>query len=284
MQKIPVIYGPTAVGKSAYAIQLAHQHNGEIINCDARQVYTGMIIGTGAVQQHEQEGIPHHLLLFRDPATSYNVGEFLRDARQCEQDIRRRGRLPIYVGGTGLYVQTLLEGLSEGIRVDPLVRAQLEEQSLEDLVQQLLLVDPSTTIDLHNRRYVIRALEIYAATGSTRPPVVKSVEESPYAIIAITRKRGPLVERINVRHAEMFAQGLLEETAALMEQNVAEEVWKTIGYVQARAYLQGEISLDEAIQKTQAAARQYAKRQMTWLRRMEQRLPVRIMQGDQTAL
>lgn len=275
MKRALIVYGPTASGKSAYAVAWAQKHGGEVINCDARQVYKGMAVGTGAISLEEQGGVPHHLLLFRDPAISYNVGDFLRDARLAEADVRSRGHVPVFVGGTGLYVQALVEGLSEGIAVDPALRAALEERDLADLVEELHRVDPDSTVDPHNKRYVVRALEIYRTTGKPKSALVLPKPSQDYSIVALTWPQHLLYERINRRHAAMFHDGLLEETAQLMQQPVAEEVWKTIGYAEARSYLAGHFSLEEAVVHAQTAARHYAKRQMTWLRRMAQRLDIR---------
>lgn len=274
MEGAKIIYGPTASGKSAYAVALAKKLDGEIINCDARQVYRGMAVGTGAVTEQEREGVPHHLLLFRDPAHSYDVGAFLRDGKRVEAEIRSRGHLPIFVGGTGLYVQALVEGISDGIAVDPELRIQLESRDLGDLVEELGRVDPDSTVDPRNKRYVVRALEIFYSTGKPKSALSLPEISKDYEILALVPSMEELYERINLRHAAMFSEGLLEETEALMRQKVDEEVWKTIGYVQARDYLTGQITLEEAVVQTQTAARHYAKRQMTWLRRMETRLSI----------
>lgn len=278
MERARIIYGPTASGKSALAVRLAQELDGEVINCDARQVYKGMAIGTGVVTEQEMAGIPHHLLLFRDPSESYNVGEFLKDATIVEKEVRKRGKVPIYVGGTGLYVQALVEGLSEGITVDPELRERLEARELTDLAAELQRVDPVSTVDLRNKRYVVRALEIFHSTGKPKSRLALPPLSPDYRILAVTLPMEALYERINTRHAQMFCDGLLEETQALMQRPVAEEVWKTIGYPQARSHLLGECTLEEATKAAQTAARQYAKRQMTWLRRMQQRLKVEVIE------
>lgn len=277
-----IVYGPTASGKSAYGVRLAKELDGEVINCDARQVYQGMAVGTGVITTAEMEGVVHHLLQFRDPAEPYNVALFLEDAGRVEKEVRERGKLPIYVGGTGLYVQALMEGIQEGLASDPELRAALEERELEDLVAELRRVDPDSTVDPRNKRYVVRALEIWHTSGGVRSQLQPG-HRADYDLRAILRPLPELYKKINSRHAEMFLSGALQqEVARLEERAVDEEVWKTIGYPQARALLHGNCTLEAAIEQTQVAARHYAKRQMTWLRRMEGRLPVHVLTNVST--
>lgn len=289
MRKSVVIYGPTASGKSDLGIRLAQQLEGEVINADARQVYAGMQVGTGAVEKADQGGIPHHLLGTRDPASSYNAAVFLEEAERCEVEIRDRGHVPIYVGGTGLYVEALLEGLHPMPPVDTALRASLEERArlegAQRLWEELSRLDPvgSSSISPHNLRYILRALEIYHQTGElpsqrTRPRTA----QRPLHILAIHWDPEVLRRRIAERHRQIFSGSQFdEEVRLLMQRPVAPEVWKTIGFEEMRGFLLSVWSREEALERTIRAATAYAKRQRTWLRRMMLRHPVTIIPGEE---
>ncbi|PIV90382.1 tRNA (adenosine(37)-N6)-dimethylallyltransferase MiaA [Candidatus Gracilibacteria bacterium CG17_big_fil_post_rev_8_21_14_2_50_48_13] len=283
-----IIFGPTASGKSALGIHLAKAMHGEVINADARQVYAGMQVGTGAVTKEEMQGIPHHLLGTRPPENPYNAGVFLEDAKRIEADLKGRGILPIYVGGTGLYVQSLVEGLSVQHPADLTLRTMLEKRLQTEgnhaMWIELQKRDPDAAEQIHenNSRYVLRALELSMQSQEKQEYEIDTQEPSShYRVLGISWDPTRLRERITKRHGEIFSGTRFdEEVRALMDRSISEEVWKTIGYLQMRDHILGNITREEALEKTIFAAFAYAKRQRTWLRRMQQRMHIQIVEGE----
>lgn len=271
------IVGPTAAGKSALAIALAERWSGEIINCDSVQVYRGFDVGTGKVPPAERRGIPHHLLDVVEPEEVFTAGDFRRDAERVLAAVRARGSLPIVVGGTGLYLRALLLGLFEGPPRSTELRSRLtglaHRRGREFLHRLLKRLDPAAAARIHSRdtQKLIRAIEVCVLA---RRPVSDLHARGRTALqgfrvvkVGLNPDRARLAERINARVARMFDEGLLEETRAALERPGSLKPLGALGYRQACAALRGELSREEAIRATQAATRQYAKRQMTWFRR-----------------
>ncbi len=274
-----VIVGPTAAGKSALALFLAERCAGEIVNCDSVQVYRGFDIGTGKVPRTERRGIPHHLLDVVEPSEVFTAGDYRWEATRVLEEVRQRGRLPIVVGGTGLYLRALLEGLFEGPQRSEELRARLAEiarrRGREHLHHLLRRLDAQAAARIHPRdtSKITRALEVclLARQPISRMQASGRVALRGFRVIktGLSPDRQELARRINARVEKMFASGLLEETRAMASRPDAERIKPlgALGYLQAAALLRGEIGKDEAIRATQAATRQYAKRQMTWFRR-----------------
>jgi tRNA dimethylallyltransferase len=274
------IVGPTAAGKSALALALAERLEGEIINCDSVQVYRGFDVGTGKVPPAERRGIPHHLLDVVGADAEFTAGDFRREAERVLASVRDRGKLPIVVGGTGLYLRALLLGLFEGPPRSAALRKRLRDlaqrRGREFLHRLLKRLDPAAAARIHSRdtQKLIRAIEVCVLA---RQPVSvlqargRSGLEGFWVVkVGLDPDRARLAERINARVERMFARGLLDETRAALERPHARANLKplgALGYRQACAVLGEGLGLEEAIRTTQAATRQYAKRQMTWFRR-----------------
>lgn len=284
MEKIPVyaVVGPTASGKSAYAIRLAKELDGEVISGDSMQIYRGMDVGTAKASAEEQQGIPHHLLDVAEITEGFSAGRFMELAAEKIAEIHSRGKTPIICGGTGLYIELLLTGkqLSENT-ADEKLREELlafaEEKGNEALHTRLAEIDPASAENIHpnNVKRVVRALEIALTTGSTKSEAdEKSKEgENPYAptIIRLTYgERAKLYEKINLRVRRMFEMGLEEEVRALCEKGLRETptASQAIGYKEFYPYFDGEIPLAQVEEDICRNTRRYAKRQETWFSRM----------------
>lgn len=284
MEKIPVyaVVGPTASGKSAYAIRLAKELDGEVISGDSMQIYRGMDVGTAKASAEEQQGIPHHLLDVAEITEGFSAGRFMELAAEKIAEIHSRGKTPILCGGTGLYIELLLTGkqLSENT-ADEKLREELlafaEEKGNEALHTRLAEIDPASAEAIHpnNVKRVVRALEIALTTGSTKSEAdEKSKEgENPYAptIIRLTYgDRAKLYEKINLRVRRMFEMGLEEEVRALCEKGLRETptASQAIGYKEFYPYFDGEIPLAQVEEDICRNTRRYAKRQETWFSRM----------------
>ncbi|WP_221564515.1 tRNA (adenosine(37)-N6)-dimethylallyltransferase MiaA [Alkalihalobacillus sp. TS-13] len=271
-----VIVGPTAVGKTKTSIEIAKAFDGEIINSDSMQVYQGLDIGTAKIKEQEKEGIPHHLFDIRNPDEDYSAADFQNDAQQKIKELHDKGRLPVMVGGTGLYIRAVTHGYEfTDVTADPEYREKLEAYArangAEALHDQLKQADEKRASQIHpnNVRRVIRALEIHHTTGSLESPINQSEEESPFNLITIglTMDREQLYERINLRVDLMMEEGLLDEVKALYEAGVRnKQAVQAIGYKELYAYLEGQCSLEEAITTLKRNSRRYAKRQLTWFR------------------
>lgn len=274
-----VIAGPTASGKSALALALAEQLHGEIVNYDSVQIYRGLVVGAGKLPLADRRGIPHHLLDCREPEEVFTAGDYRREALAVLAGIRERGKLPILVGGTGLYLRALLQGLFEGPARSEELRARLrllaEQRGRERLHQVLRRLDATAASKIQPRdtQKTIRALEVCLLA---RQPISamhasgrSGLEGFRVYKIGLDPDRARLYQRINQRVEAMFAQGILEETRALLArpQAVDLKVLGALGYRQACNVLRGQSDLTEALRDTQVATRQYAKRQMTWFRR-----------------
>lgn len=275
--KVAVVIGPTASGKTDLSIYLAKKLNGEVISGDSMQIYRGLSIGTAKATKEEMAGVPHHLIDIKNPDESFSAAEFQLLAREKIADINARGKLPIICGGTGLYIQSVLYDYEFGDdAADASVRKQIEEEAErlgpEAIHDQLKAVDPETAAAFHpnNVRRTIRALEIYRLTGepaSKRRRLDAPDEKYEAAIVGITLDRPVLYERINRRVDAMIESGLLDEAKWLysMKLDLAPAV-QAIGYKELFPYLRGEQTLQEAGDLLKQNSRRYAKRQLTWFR------------------
>lgn len=262
--KLIVIMGPTAVGKSALGIELASKYQGEIISGDSQQVYRGLDIGTAKVSPAEQALVPHHLLDVREVDQGYSAFDFVQEAQAKIQEIRARGALPILVGGTGLYLQSLLEGYHLGGDVDQtallVYRQELEALDTETLYG--LVAEKGLEIREPNRRRAIRALEL-AKFGQDLSNQEQDFEP---LLIALDDERELLYRRINQRVDAMVEQGLLEEAKWLYDQYPQVQAARGIGYKELFPYFEGESSLEAALETVKKNTRRFAKRQLTWFR------------------
>jgi tRNA dimethylallyltransferase len=272
-----VILGPTASGKSRLAIALALQFQGEVVSCDALQVYRHMDIGTAKVSPAQQEQVRHHLLDVQDPDRDFSAGDYQRMARAAIYAIRDRGHIPFVVGGTGFYLRALIEGLFEGPARNEELRARMRKivkrKGSGILHRALCKVDPqcASKIAEADAERVIRAYEVYLATGKSMSwwqlQPRDALQGYRWLKIGINVHRERLYQRINQRVEQMFSGGLLEETQGLLAKfPKTSQAFKAIGYRQAVDYLDGRLSLDQAIEETQKLTRHYAKRQLTWFR------------------
>lgn len=271
--------GPTASGKSDLAIALARKYNGEIISADSRQVYRGMDIGTGKVTKAEQKLARHWLLDVASPKRTYNVTRFVRDAKRAIADIKKRGKTPIICGGTGFWIQALIEDNSfPAVKPNPVLRQKLGKLSVETLFTELEKQDPARakTIDAKNKIRLIRALEICATLG-TVPPLPKSyqLQVKSYLIIVLSPSQEVLYKNIALRLEKRIAQGMIAEVQTLRASGLS---WKRLEgfgleYKYVALLLQKKITLAEMKERLEFEIRHYAKRQLTWLRRFEKTIP-----------
>lgn len=264
------IAGPTASGKSEVAIEVAKRINGEIIGADAFQIYRGLEIITAQVPEHERQGIPHHLVGCIDPTQPFDVANYLEMARTKIREVRVSGRVPMLVGGTGLYIRAVLQGLAEGLPpADPVLRAQLEREELACLVSRLAELDPGAarTVDLKNPRRVIRALEVCLLTGK---PFSSFRNQTPWqggsAGIWIATDRQELHARIALRSEKMLQLGAIDEVSKL-NLRLGSTASQAIGIEDILAFLEGRSSLTDVQQVLTLKTRQYAKRQQTWFKK-----------------
>jgi tRNA dimethylallyltransferase len=265
-----LIAGPTGAGKTDLALRLAERLGGEIVGADAFQIYRGMPLLTAQPSAEHQALIPHHLVGSVDPMESFDAGRYLRAATLILDDIAARGRRPIVVGGTGLYVKALLGGLDELPGGDPLLRAGFALMDLPTLFDRLRALDPeaASRIDRANRHRVERALEIVLLTGKPLAvPRALPVPHPPGVLpLVVFRERGELFERIGANVKRMWEQGVEAEVASLPPEKLGSTAAKTLGLREIRAVIGGEISSAEAREAITASTRRYAKRQMTWFR------------------
>lgn len=271
--KVIIVVGPTASGKTALSLFLAQQLGGEIISADSRQIYRGLDIGTGKVTQKEMGKIPHHLIDIKDPEESYSAAEFAQDAGEAIAAIHARGHLPIIVGGTFFYIEALLKRKSlPQVPPNPTLRGMLEVLTTPELFSLLEEKDPerARAIDPHNRRRLVRALEIIDALGTVPAPLYTS---SPYdaLIIGIELPAQELKERINKRLHERMAIGMVEEAEQLASRGLPLSRMDELGleYRYLAKLLKGEMTKEEMVAKLEIEIGRFAKRQRTWLRKME---------------
>ena len=280
-KKAIVIVGATASGKTGLGVFVARKFNGEVISADSMQIYKGMSIATAKPTADEMQGIPHHLIDFLPVTEKYSVSSYCDDARIVLDDIVNRGKTPVFVGGTGLYIDSFLSNTqflenagSEEVRER--LKIEFEKHGIDKLYQELCDIDPETAKNIHpnNTVRVLRALEVYRATGKTLSEqniLSHSVESDvePLYIAIGYRDREILYDRINRRVDEMLASGLLDEAKAFFEMNPSVTAFKAIGCKELKPYLDGEADLDICVDNLKRETRRYAKRQLTWFKRNE---------------
>lgn len=278
--KVIVIAGPTASGKTSLSIELAKRINGEIISSDSMQIYKDMTIGTAKPTTEEMDGIKHYLIDFVSPDKRYSVAEFKKDAENAIEDILKKGKIPIVVGGTGLYIDTLIYGIEypeidfdENYR-NELMRIADSEDGLEKLYEEAKSIDEDAVkkISPNDKKRITRILEIYKATGKTKTELEKLSRENgvkyDYKVFAINMDREKLYERINLRVDLMIEQGLVEEVEKLVKKYKAfPTAMQGLGYKEVVEFFEGKLTQDEMIDKIKQESRRYAKRQLTWFRK-----------------
>lgn len=275
--KLLVIIGPTAVGKTKLSIEMAKRFNGEIISGDSMQVYKGMDIGTAKITPNEMEGIPHFLLDIKEPNQSFSAADFQEQANQAIADIQKRGKLPIIVGGTGLYIQSVIYDYQfseapSNLEYRKRLESIVETDGIEPLIEKLRSIDLESAERIHpnNIRRIIRALEIYYCTGITMSnQLEKQTSELKYdtALIGLTMNREALYRRINHRVDVMMEQGLMEEVKSFHEQGLRDcQSIQAIGYKELYDYFDDRLTIDESVEALKQNSRRYAKRQLTWFR------------------
>jgi|SRR5690625_2977498 len=276
-QKVIAIVGPTAVGKTAISLEIAQKLSGEIISGDSMQVYRHMDIGTDKITEKAMQGIPHYMLNIKDPDETFSVADFQKKVRYYIKKISQKGKIPIIVGGSGLYIQAVLYNytFSDQER-NPDYTKRLEEQikfeGIGPLYKKLQTIDPKQAKKIHpnNHRRVIRALEIYETTGKTMSEHLQARNNDPlydYYIVGLSMERKLLYNRIHQRIDEMIEQGLLKEVESLYEQGLEHtQAMRGIGYKEFIPFFKQEKDLDECINDLKQNTRRYAKRQFTWFR------------------
>lgn len=276
---LPVIAGPTASGKTALAVNLSLRFGGEVVSADSMQIYRGLQIGTARPTQREMRGVPHHLLGFLPLSEGYSVARYVVDAQRVIADIAARGRQPILCGGTGLYIDAVVDNLKfHGGGGDPGLREQLRrragEEGAEALLEELRKIDEPTAAKLHpnNLGRIIRALELAKTTGINMSEQVRlsRSEPSPYdacILVLGCRDRDYLYERINRRVDLMMEAGLLDEARGALSAPTAPTAMQAIGYKELAPFFAGEIPLEQAVENLKRSTRRYAKRQLSWFRR-----------------
>ena len=283
-KKIPlvVVAGPTASGKTEAAVRICQWFDGEVVSADSMQIYRYLSVGTAKPDDAEKEGIPHHLIDFLEPSEPFSVAEYVHLAKEAIADIHSRGKLPVLVGGTGLYIDSLLYIIQfSPSESDPARREELHQYAAqkgnEALWQLLNEKDPEAAAAIHpnNVGRVVRAIEMIESSGKTKTEQMAQSrrEPSPYNTFYLAlnyRDRQTLYERINLRVYAMLEKGLEQEARWLLEQGYAPTAAQAIGYKEMFGYLRGEESLEQAVEKIQQGSRRYAKRQLTWFRRNEE--------------
>lgn len=297
--KIFAVVGPTASGKSALALELAKRYNGEIISCDSMQIYKKMDIGTAKPTAEELAVVPHHMIDVVEPTQSFSCADYVEMADGIVRDVISRGKLPIFCGGTGLYLDSLLRGknFDEGLTDETLRRELLDfaaTNGAEALHKELKAIDPESAEAIHpnNVKRVARAIEIYRLSGITKTEIDRRSQKSErrFEISAVELHyswREKLYERIDRRVDIMIEQGLIEETRALYEDGIFEvnsTAAQAIGYKELLGYIRGEETLGNALERLKMSTRRYAKRQMTWFASKDYitRLDVCSQQGQKT--
>ena len=297
MEKIKIIalVGPTASGKTALSIELAKRLGGEVVSCDSMQVYRGMDVGTAKPTKEEMSGVRHHMIDVAEPWEPFSVAEYVLRAKEAVDAVRAAGKLPIFCGGTGLYLDSFLRGGGfEETESDPTLRQELfayaEVNGAHALHERLREVDPESADAIHenNVKRVVRALEIFESTGMTKTEADRRsrLHPSPYdaTVIGLSYPtREILYERIGMRVDRMLEDGLVEETKRLLEAGVFEvnsTAAQAIGYKEILPYLNGDATLEAAREQLILATRRYAKRQMTWFRAKDYVKPLCMTDGE----
>ena len=281
--RVICVVGPTATGKTKMGVALAKRFGGEVVSVDSMQIYRGMTIGTAAPTAEEMGGVRHHMVAIADPAESWSVARFTEQADLCIGDILRRGKCPVLVGGTGLYLDSILSGRTfapghSGGEIRKSLQAELAREGIESLYRQLREVDPETAarLPIRDEKRILRALEVYRETGETLTAHDARTRLRPPKYWACTigltfRDRADLYARIDRRVDTMVERGLLREVEALLQTGLPETATalQAIGYKQFLSVYRGDTPVSEAVAEVKLRSRQYAKRQLTWLRRKD---------------
>ena len=295
MNRIICIAGPTASGKTALALAMAKETNGEVISCDSMQIYKRMDIGTAKPTLEEMEGIPHHMLSVAEPWEDFSVSRYCEMADPILQDVLSRGKTPIIAGGTGLYMDALIRGNSFAPYPSTGMREKLEAEAdnigMESMLEKLRAIDPEAAAKLHiaDRKRIIRALEVYHETGRTITQHNRDTQLIPPKYQAIwfgleDKNRADLYDRIDSRVDKMLEAGLIREIRELLSSGISQKctAMQAIGYKEFLSALNGECTIEEAAQQVKQASRHYAKRQLTWFRRNPNMHWLRRTPGDDT--
>lgn len=276
---IVVVCGPTASGKTGLAVELAKRLDGEVISADSMQLYTGLDIASAKPAKEEMQGIPHHMMDFLPPTTSFSVADYVEMARKKIAEVAARGKLPIIAGGTGLYINSLVDNIefddtSSDMAYRDELRAAEKEKGAGFLLEMLREVDPESAEKLHanNQSRIIRALEVYRISGKKMSDIQAESRKnpSPYepCMIALNyTDRQDLYDRINKRVDIMLEQGLLEEAREFFTHSDYDTAAQAIGYKELKPYFDGKATLEECVERLKQATRHYAKRQLTWFRK-----------------
>ncbi len=270
MKKVIVVCGPTATGKSDYAVELALKIHGEVVSADSRQIYKGLDIGSGKITVFEMKGVPHHMLNVADPRDIYSAADYARDGKKILEDILSRNKIPIICGGTGFYINALVFDQSfPAVLPNESLRKELERLSLEELQEKLKELDPErySAIDIQNRVRIVRAIEIASELGSV-PPLIA---ETPYDIewVYLDFPDEVLKERIHRRLYKRLEEGMIEEVQSLHEKGVSWERLEALGleYRYISLFLQDKLSKEDMLNQLEFEIWHYAKRQRTWFKK-----------------
>lgn len=283
MNKIPVIavVGPTASGKTSLSIEIAKRFSGQVVSADSMQIYEKMNIATAKPTAHEMKGVPHHLIGFQPIDKKFSVADYVKSAKECINKIYMDGDIPVIVGGTGLYVDSLLQNIKfteeeENTEIRKELTEMFDEKGAEYMLNMLAEIDPETAEKLHlkDKSRIIRALEVYKLTGKTmtEQKALSKAEPSPYKPLYIGINycdRNILYDRINRRVDIMVENGLLEEAKDFYNIDSDKTACQAIGYKELAPYFNGEKALDECLESLKTETRHYAKRQLTWFRKNE---------------
>ena len=282
--KVVCVVGPTACGKTKLGVLLAKGFGGEVVSADSMQIYRGMTIGTAAPTPEEMEGIPHHMVAVADPAEQWSAARYVREATACVEDILARGKLPVLVGGTGLWLDALVQGRDfapgqAGGAVRKTLQQRLEQEGIAPLLSELRQVDPAAADRLHpaDEKRILRALEVYLETGTTITAHNERTRCLPPRYDAVWiglqfADRADMKALIDRRVDTMVEAGLLKEVQTLLQSGLPRTAtaWQAIGYKEFLAVADGKASVEQAVEEVKLRSRQYAKRQLTWLRRREE--------------
>lgn len=285
-RKVLVVAGTTASGKTALSIALARSVGGEVVSADSMQIYRGMDIGTAKADKNEREAVMHHMLDVASPNESYSVARYAEEAARCCEDIFERGKLPVITGGTGLYIDALLSGVTFGARDEDFslrekLNAEYDAAGGAEMLRRLGVFDPERAAILHaaDKKRIVRAFEVYMLSGETITEHDRKTKAVPprydaYFIIPGYRDRALLYKRIEKRVDAMVSSGLFEEVEALLQAGVPSDVtaMQAIGYKEAVLALKGEVRREDAVEMIKQASRRYAKRQLTWFARRTEAL------------
>lgn len=277
MQKIVIIAGPTGVGKTALSIEVAKKYNAEIISADSIQIYKGLDIGSAKVTEEEKQGIVHHMIDIVSPTDEYSAGEWVKDAEKAISEIEKRNHLPLVVGGTGMYVSSLLFSPGVTCGKDEEYRKELEKIGAEKgspyLHKMLEEIDPESAKTIHENHQtrIIRALEIFHVSGKRKSEQkTSSTPKYDYLLIGLTAERNVLYDRINKRVDKMIENGLINEVQSLINNSISDknQCMQGIGYKETYSFLTNKTSKEEFVEKLKQASRNYAKRQITYFKKI----------------